>query len=181
MTIRGLRTVATVTAAVALAAGASAGIASAAGTAGSGAAAAGECEPGTLKATTTSAGSSQAGMNHAGTYLKVTNTGESACAISGYPGLALEGAGHTALKTTAHHGDTYFAKDPGAHQVTLKPGKSAFADLVWTHAGPSSAQAKYLQVSPTGSNSHSVVAFDNAVDGGALSVTAWSAKLPSAS
>ncbi|WP_326616135.1 DUF4232 domain-containing protein [Streptomyces decoyicus] len=181
MTIRGLRTAATVTAAVALAAGASAGIASAAGAAGTGAAAAGSCAPGTLKVTTTDAGSSQAGMSHSGTYLKVTNSGRSTCAINGYPGLALEGAGHTALKTTAHHGDTYFAKDPGAHQVTLKPGKSAFADLVWTHAGPSSAQAKYLQVSPTGSNSHSVVPFDTLVDGGALSVTAWSAKLPSAS
>ncbi|MER0484883.1 DUF4232 domain-containing protein [Streptomyces sp. Edi2] len=179
MIIRGLRTTATVTAAVALAVGAGAGMASAAGAAGSGAA--GSCGPGTLKVTTTSAGSSQVGMNHEGTYLKVTNTGTSTCAISGYPGLALEGAGHTALKTTPHHGDTYFAKDPGAHGVTLKPGKSAFADLVWTHAGPSSAQAKYLQVSPTGSNSHSVVAFDKAVDGGELSVTAWSATPPSAS
>lgn len=179
MTIRGLRTAVTVTAAVALAVGAGAGMASAAGAAGSGAAAA--CGPGTLKVTTTSAGSGQAGMNHEGTYLKVTNAGDSTCAISGYPGLALEGAGHTALKTTAHHGDTYFAKDPGAHRITLKPGKSAFADLVWTHAGPSSAQAKYLQVSPTGGNSHSVVAFDNAVDGGELSVTAWAATPPGAS
>ncbi|MFK0261750.1 DUF4232 domain-containing protein [Streptomyces angustmyceticus] len=181
MTIRGLRTAVTVAAAVALAAGAGAGMASAAGTAGPGAAAAAACGPGTLKVTTTSAGSSQAGMNHQGTYLKVTNTGGSTCAIDGYPGLALEGAGHTALKTTPHHGDTYFAKDPGAHRITLKPGGSAFADLVWTHAGPSSAQAKYLQVSPTGSNSHGVVAFDNAVDGGKLSVTAWSATPPAAS
>lgn len=178
MTMRGLRTAATATAAVALAVGVGAGMASATGAAGSGAA--GACEPGTLKVTTTSAGSSQVGMNHEGTYLKVTNTGTSACAIGGYPGLALEGAGHTALKTTAHHGDTYFAKDPGAHGITLKPGKSAFADLVWTHAGPS-VQAKYLQVSPTGSNSHGVVAFDKAVDGGKLSVTAWSATPPSAS
>ncbi|PBC86872.1 MULTISPECIES: DUF4232 domain-containing protein [unclassified Streptomyces] len=178
MTIRGLRTAATVTAAVALAVGAGAGMASAAGAAGSGAA--GACRPGTLKVATTSAGSSQIGMNHEGTYLKVTNTGTSACAIGGYPGLALEGAGHTALKTTAYHGDTYFAKDPGAHRITLKPGKSAFADLVWTHAGPS-VRAKYLQVSPTGSNSHGVVAFDKAVDGGKLGVTAWSATPPSAS
>ncbi|MFJ3950409.1 DUF4232 domain-containing protein [Streptomyces sp. Je 1-4] len=180
MTKRGLRTAATVAAAVALVAGASAGVASAAGTAGSGAAA-DVCRPGTLKVTTTDAGSGQAGMNHEGTYLKVTNTGNSTCAIGGYPGLALEGAGHEAIKTTAHHGDTYFAKDPGMHGVTLKPGKSAYADLVWTHAGPSSAKAKYLQVSPTGSNAHSVVAFDKEVDGGELEVTAWSAKLPSAS
>ncbi|MGW8556826.1 DUF4232 domain-containing protein [Streptomyces tubercidicus] len=62
----------------------------------------------------------------------------------------------------------------------LKPGKSAYADLVWTHAGPSE-KAKYLQVSPTGSNSHSIAAFDNDVDGGALSVTAWPAQLPGAS
>ncbi|MFF3542941.1 DUF4232 domain-containing protein [Streptomyces platensis] len=178
MTMRGLRTAATVAAAVALCAGAGAGVASAAG---SGASAAGACQPGTLKVTTTDAGSGQAGMNHEGTYLKVTNTGSGTCAISGYPGLALEGAGHTAIKTTAHHGDTYFAKDPGVHQVTLKPGKSAYADLVWTHAGPSSAQAKYLQVAPTGSNAHSVVGFDKAVDGAALSVTAWSATPPSAS
>ncbi|MGW7575940.1 DUF4232 domain-containing protein [Streptomyces sp. NPDC054765] len=181
MAIRGLRTAATVTAALALAAGAGAGIASAAGAAGAGPAAVGSCGPGSLTVTTTNAGSSQAGMSHSGTYLKVTNAGKDTCAINGYPGLALEGAGHTSLKTTAHHGDTYFAKDPGAHQVTLKPGKSAFADLVWTNTGVSTAHAKYLQVSPTGSNSHGVVAFDNAVDGGALSVTAWSAQLPSTS
>ncbi|MFI2185184.1 DUF4232 domain-containing protein [Streptomyces sioyaensis] len=180
MTIRGLRTAVTVTAAVVLAAGASAGIAAAAGPAGSGAAAAGSCGPGALKVTTTSAGSDQAGMNHEGTYLRVTNTGKSTCAISGYPGLALEGAGHSAMKTTVHRGDTYFAQDPGAHQVTLKPGKSAYADLVWTHAGPS-AKAKYLQVSPSGGNAHSVLAFDKDVDGAALSVTAWSATPPSAS
>ncbi|MFE1174043.1 DUF4232 domain-containing protein [Streptomyces sp. NPDC058773] len=182
MSMRALRTAATVAAAVVLAAGASAGMASAAGApgaTGAGAAAA-ACAPGTLKVTTTDAGSSQAGMNHQGTYLRVTNTGGSTCAISGYPGLALEGAGHTALKTRAQHGDTYFAKDPGVQQVTLKPGKSAYADLVWSHAGPSSAQAKYLQVSPTGGNAHGVVAFDNAVDGGKLEVTAWSATPPGA-
>ncbi|MFF3743326.1 DUF4232 domain-containing protein [Streptomyces kronopolitis] len=180
MTIRGLRTAVTTTAAVVLAAGASAGIATAAGTGGSGAAAASACAPGTLKVTTTTAGSGQAGMSHEGTYLKVTNTGKSNCAISGYPGLALEGAGHSAIKTKVHRGDTYFAKDPGAHRVTLKPGKSAYADLVWSHAGPS-AKAKYLQVSPTGSNAHGILPFTNDVDGGSLSVTAWSATPPRAS
>ncbi|WP_433859588.1 DUF4232 domain-containing protein [Streptomyces kronopolitis] len=180
MTIRGLRTAVTTTAAVVLAAGASAGIAAAAGTGGPGAAAAGACAPGTLKVTTTTAGSGQAGMNHEGTYLRVTNTGTGTCAISGYPGLALEAAGHSAIKTTVHRGDTYFAKDPGAHRVTLKPGKSAYADLVWSHAGPS-VKAKYLQVSPTGGNAHGILPFAKDVDGGSLSVTAWSATPPSAS
>lgn len=173
--MRGLRTAAAVAAAAALAAGASAGVASAAGPEVPRAEA---CQPGTLKVTTTDAGGSQAGMNHAGTYLRMENVGKSTCTISGYPGLALEGAGHTAIKTTARHGDTYFAKDPGVHPVTLKPGKSAYADLVWTHTGANTAHAKYLQVSPRGGNGHSVIPFDQEVDNGTLSVTAWSAKLP---
>ncbi|MEK8171627.1 DUF4232 domain-containing protein [Streptomyces sp. M19] len=115
-------------------------------------------------------------MNHAGTYLRVKNTGDETCTLSGYAGLALEGAGHTALDTDAKHGDTYFANDPGAHTITLKPGASAWADLVWTHTGASTAHAKYLQISPTGSNSHSTVAFDQEVDNGTLALTAWAAK-----
>ncbi|MEI5132425.1 DUF4232 domain-containing protein [Streptomyces libani] len=98
MTKRGLRT-ATVAAALALVAGASAGVASAAGTAGPGAAA-DVCRPGTLKVTTTDAGSSQVGMNHEGTYLKVTNTGNSTCAIGGYPG-----AGAGGRRTHGHQDD----------------------------------------------------------------------------
>ncbi|MEV5593708.1 DUF4232 domain-containing protein [Streptomyces sp. NPDC052496] len=173
--MRGLRTAAAVAAAAALATGVSTGAASAAG---AGPAGAGACQPGTLKVSTTDAGGSQAGMNHAGTYLRMENVGKSTCTISGYPGLALEGAGHTAIKTQARHGDTYFAKDPGVHPVTLAPGKSAYADLVWTHTGANTAYAKYVQVSPRGGNGHNVLPFDQEVDNGTLSVTAWSAKLP---
>lgn len=137
-----------------------------------------ECQPGTLKATLDSAGTSQAEMNHRGTFLRVTNTGDETCVISGYAGVALEGAGHTAIKTTARHGNTYFATDPGAHPITLGPGKSAWADLVWTTTGVETAHAKYLQISPTGSNSHSTVPFAEDLDNGTLSLTAWSSKPP---
>ncbi|MBI0301175.1 DUF4232 domain-containing protein [Streptomyces sp. PRKS01-29] len=137
-----------------------------------------ECQPGTLRATLDSAGTSQAGMNHRGTFLRVTNTGDETCVISGYAGVALEGAGHTAIKTTARHGSTYFATDPGTHPITLAPGKSAWADLVWTTTGADTAHAKYLQISPTGSNSHSTVPFNQDLDNSTLSLTAWSAKPP---
>ncbi len=133
-----------------------------------------ECRPGTLKATTTQLGTEQAGMHHAGTFLKLTNTGDDACVLSGYAGLALEGSGHTALPTQAEHGDTYFAADPGRHDVTLQAGDSAYADLVWTHTGAGTAAAHYLQISPRGGNAHSTVAFEQDVDNGDLSVTAWS-------
>ncbi|MBF8171105.1 MULTISPECIES: DUF4232 domain-containing protein [Streptomyces] len=139
-----------------------------------------ECQPGTLKATTADLDDGQHGMNHEGTYLKVTNTGDVTCAISGYAGLALEGAGHTAIATDAEHGDTYFAQDPGEHQVTLEAGDSAYADLEWTHTGADSADAHYLQISPTGSNSHSTVPFAKEVDNSALTVTAWSDTPPTA-
>ncbi|GAA2346028.1 DUF4232 domain-containing protein [Streptomyces kunmingensis] len=132
------------------------------------------CQPGTLTATTTQLGTEQAGMNHAGTFLKVTNTSDNTCTFSGYAGLALEGSGHTALTTHSEHGNTYFAQDPGEHTITLQSGDSAYADLVWTHTGASTATARYLQISPTGSNTHSVVAFKQDVDNGRLSVTAWS-------
>ncbi|MBU6535087.1 DUF4232 domain-containing protein [Streptomyces mayonensis] len=141
---------------------------------------AGECQPGTLKATTVEPGDGQQEMNHEGTYLKVTNTGDVTCAISGYAGLALEGAGHTAIATDAEHGDTYFAQDPGEHRVTLEAGDSAYANLQWSHTGADSADAHYLQISPTGSNSHSTVSFEEEVDNGALTVTAWSDTAPTA-
>ncbi|MEU4918639.1 DUF4232 domain-containing protein [Streptomyces parvus] len=133
-----------------------------------------ECQPGTLQATTTQLGTEQAGMNHAGTFLKLTNTGNVTCVLSGYAGLALEGGGHTALPTRTEHGDTYFATDPGPHDVTLQAGDSAYADLVWTHTGADTAAAHYLQISPTGGNAHSTVPFEQDVDNGDLSVTAWS-------
>ncbi|AEW98845.1 DUF4232 domain-containing protein [Streptantibioticus cattleyicolor] len=136
------------------------------------------CQPGTLKAAVDPSGPEQAGMNHQGTLLRLTNTGTTTCAFSGYAGLALEGAGHSAIPTTVRHGSTYFAQDPGVRQVTLRPGASAWADLVWTHVGQDTVHAKYLQISPTGSNAHSTVAFAQDLDGGRLSVTAWSASKP---
>ena len=176
--MRHLLSVAAVVGAAALVGGLGAGAANAADThpATSHSAA---CQPGSLKVVLDSAGQEQAGMSHEGTFLRVTNTGKTTCTFRGYPGLALEGTGHTALKTTARRGSTYFMQNPGIHPVTLKSGASAWADLVWTHTGARTAHAKYLQISPTGSNSHSTVAFNQDVDNGTLSVTAWSAKAPS--
>jgi hypothetical protein len=133
------------------------------------------CQPGTLKAVVTG---TQAEMSSFGTVLKVTNTGKAICTISGYAGLALEGSGHKAIKTTVKHGSTYFTKNPGAHTVTLKHGQSAYADLAWTRTGTHTANAKYLQIAPTGSNSHSTVGFSHPLDNGVLTETAWSTSRP---
>ncbi|MBZ6136689.1 DUF4232 domain-containing protein [Streptomyces olivaceus] len=99
-------------------------------------------------------------MNRAGTFLKLTNTGNDACVLSGYAGLALEGGGHAALPTQTGHGDTYFAADPGRHDVTLQAGDSAHVNLVWTHTGAETAAAHHLQMSPTGGSAHSTVAIE---------------------
>lgn len=136
------------------------------------------CRPGTLKASLSEDDGRPGGMNHAGRFLRVENTGKSACTLKGYAGLAMESPGHEAIRTVADQGDTYFAKDPGAHTITLESGADAWADLEWTHTGADSAKAGYLQISPTGSNSHSTVPFDGEVDNGTLSVTAWAAEKP---
>jgi hypothetical protein len=175
--MRRLLSTAAVASAVALLGGLGAGVATAADTHSVRTNSA-ACQPGSLTVVLDSAGQEQAGMSHGGTFLRATNTGKTTCTFSGYAGLALEGAGHTALKTTVNRGTTYFMQDPGIHPVTLKPGASAWADLVWTHTDAGTAHAKYLQVSPTGSNSHSTVAFDEDVDNGTLDVTAWTAQLP---
>ncbi|MFF9479662.1 DUF4232 domain-containing protein [Streptomyces sp. NPDC014733] len=175
--MRGLRIAAFASAAVAVAAVTGAGVASASP---AGATATAACAPGTLKVSQAPLPEGSAGMMHAGFYLVAKNTGKSTCTFQGYPGLALEGKGHTAINTVVHHGDTYYAKNPGVHEVTLKPGKAAYANIEWTHSGANAAKAKYLQASPTGSNSHSVISLDDAVDNHKLNVTAWAAKKPTA-
>jgi hypothetical protein len=139
------------------------------------------CQPGTLVGSLTTDGTHQEGMNHQGTLMRLTNSGKTTCTFSGYAGLALETSQHAALQTTVTHGSTYFAADPGVHTVTLKPGASAWADLAWTHIGENTANAGYLQISPTGSNSHATVAFAQPVDNGALTETAWSSTKPEVS
>ncbi|MGW1839098.1 DUF4232 domain-containing protein [Streptomyces sp. BBFR2] len=175
--MRGLRIAAFASAAVAVAAVTGAGVASAS-PADATATAASACAPGTLKVGKAYLPEGSGGMNHAGIYLVAKNTGKKTCVIKGYPGLALEGKGHSGLKTSVHHGNTYYSKDGGARAITLKPGKAAYANLAWTHSGANAAQAKYLQVSPTGSNAHGVIALDDLVDNHKLDVTAWAAKKP---
>ncbi|MER7024620.1 MULTISPECIES: DUF4232 domain-containing protein [Streptomyces] len=173
--MRGLRIAAFASAAVAVAAVTGAGVASAAP---AGATATAACAPGTLKVSQAPLPEGSGGMNHAGLYLVAKNTGKTACTLKGYPGLALEGKGHTGLKTVVQHGNTWYAKNPGVHAITLQPGKAAYANLAWTHSGADAAKAKYLQVSPTGSNAHGVIALDDLVDNHKLDVTAWAAKKP---
>ncbi|MDI5962151.1 DUF4232 domain-containing protein [Streptantibioticus silvisoli] len=133
------------------------------------------CQPGTLAAHTVG---DQYETSTFGTLLQVTNHGTRSCTVSGYAGLGLEGAGHKAVKMTVKHGSTEFTHNSGTRAITLKPGASAWADLAWTNTGDDSANAKYLQISPSGSNSHSTVAFSHLIDNGALTETAWSTSKP---
>jgi hypothetical protein len=138
------------------------------------------CATSNLKVSLSSGGQagSQDGMNHVGVFLRFENTGSGTCTLYGYPGLGLENAKHHALKTKAIWGSTYFLADPGKHTVTLGHGKSAWADMAWTHVGEKMVNANYLEVTPPGAKTHRTVTFKQPVDGGTLHVTALSAKIP---
>ncbi len=49
----------------------------------------------------------QVGLGNRGFILTLTNAGNSACSLDGYPGLGLEDAAHQMLPSHTHWGDTY--------------------------------------------------------------------------
>ncbi len=115
----------------------------------------------------------QTGMSHIGKVLVLKNTSGRACALRGYPGLGLENGRHQPQTSHTHWGATYFAPDPGARTIVLRPGQSAEADLVWADAdAPRMVRASYLEVTPPGSRDHLTVPFNHVVTNGDLSVTA---------
>lgn len=123
----------------------------------------------------------QAGMNHDGSFLVVTNSSLQTCTIKGYLSLQLLDSKHQALHTTTDRGPTYFAADPGAHIVTLRPGQRASADLAYVNGGVGPARAvnpTYLQITTPGAKDGSFTIPFSATDGiyqGALGTTALTA------
>ncbi|MGC5341526.1 DUF4232 domain-containing protein [Streptomyces sp. DT171] len=118
------------------------------------------------------------GMNHAGYTLQLKNTSSHTCAMRGYPGLALENARHEVLSTDTNWGSTWYAKDPGKKTIYLEPGRTAEANLAWTHTRSNARHAAFLQVTPPGATTHRTIAFSDYVDNGRLDVTALAHDVP---
>jgi hypothetical protein len=98
---------------------------------------------------------SQALVANRGFILTLTNTGNSACSLDGYPGLGIEDATHHVLPSSTHWGSTYFDSDPGPSLIVLSPGETASADFAF--ATGSGSQATYLEVTPPNAFQHLTV------------------------
>lgn len=89
------------------------------------------------------------GNAHAHVYLR--NGSGRACVVRGYLGFVLQTRRHRAQPSRVVHGDTYFERDRGPHDVLLRPGGRAVADLAWTDMpGSCEPPSAWLVVTPPG-------------------------------
>ena len=93
---------------------------------------------------------SQVGLGNRGFILTLTNTGNGACSLDGYPGLGLQDSTHHVLPSQTNWGSTYFDTDPGPAVIVLSPGETASADFAYSSGtgGSSDSVATYLEVTP---------------------------------
>jgi hypothetical protein len=126
----------------------------------------------------------QVGLGNRGFILTLTNAGNSACSLDGYPGLGLEDAAHQMLPSHTHWGDTYFdPQNPGRRLIVLSPGETVSADFAFGAGtgGSTDSVATYLAVTPPNAFKHLTVLLPGApvrIDHGRLFVTAMARHTP---
>jgi hypothetical protein len=125
----------------------------------------------------------QALVANRGFILTLTNTGNSACTLYGYPGLGLQDRRHHVLPSHTHWGSTYFDQDPGRHLLVLSPGETLSADFAFGAGtgGATDSVATYLEVTPPNAFKYLTVRLPGApvrIDHGRLFVTAMARHTP---
>jgi hypothetical protein len=140
------------------------------------------CGTGALTASVRTA-PGQVGAGNVGAVLALTNTSHQTCTVQGHPGLGLQNAHHQNQHINVAWGSTYFAKDPGAHPVTLRPGQSAYAAMAWNQPnGVRSITPAYLLVTPPDQTRHLTIPFTpGPINAGTLQVTSLAATPPGSS
>ncbi|WP_213453121.1 DUF4232 domain-containing protein [Rhizomonospora bruguierae] len=123
----------------------------------------------------------EAGLGHRGMLLRLLNCGTKPYRVRGYPSVAILDGRQTLMPVEVRHGSSYFGRDLGPADLTLKPGGSAVAVLAWsaTVTAGDPAEGAYLRVAPTDRDETTTypVRFDLGTTG-AVDVTAWSYRLP---
>ena len=109
--------------------------------------------------------------------IEAQDKGNTACTISGYPRLGLEGRHGQRLRSTVEDGTTPFHGDPGASVVVLQPAGFAQAWLAYgTVSGPGSVNAHALTIRIQGAASHKTAILASGtvtVTRAVVDVTAW--------
>ena len=109
--------------------------------------------------------------------VEAQDKGNTACTISGYPRLGLQGRHGQRLRSTVEDGTTPFHGDPGASVVVLQPAGFAQAWLAYgTVSGPGSVNAHALTIRIQGAASHKTAILASGtvtVTRAVVDVTAW--------
>ncbi|WIY06858.1 DUF4232 domain-containing protein [Amycolatopsis mongoliensis] len=79
-----------------------------------------------------SVGQVEAGLGHRASVLTLTNRDSGPRKVTGYPDLKLLDATGAVVEVKVEHGTSYFARDLGPQDVTLKPGEKVVAVLAWS-------------------------------------------------
>ena len=109
--------------------------------------------------------------------VEAQDKGNTACTISGYPRLGLQGRHGQRLRSTVIDGSTIFHASPTPSVVTLEPGGFAEAWLAYgTVSGPGSVNAHALTIRMQGAASHKTAVLASGtvpVTRAVVDVTAW--------
>ncbi|MEV6913984.1 DUF4232 domain-containing protein [Amycolatopsis sp. NPDC051106] len=79
-----------------------------------------------------SVGQVEAGLGHRASVLTLTNRDSAPRKVTGYPDLKILAGDGSPLEVKVEHGTSYFARDLGPQNVTLKPGGKVVAVLAWS-------------------------------------------------
>lgn len=82
--------------------------------------------------------------------IRLTNTGSTACDISGYPAVQMLAPGNRTIDVVQTKGRTAFAQDPGASLLTLQEGATAVSDLTYGVAPGRGTTIDRLLITPPG-------------------------------
>jgi hypothetical protein len=127
-------------------------------------------------------GEVDAGLGHRGVVITLENCGDQPYSVNGYPELAVLGANRQPLDVAVEHGSGYFAIDPGPSPVTLAPGESVMAVVMWSNLVTEwevPPPGSYLVAAPApGAPTTTLpMRIDNGTTG-KVTVTAWAVELP---
>jgi hypothetical protein len=87
---------------------------------------------GVLLGLSLSVGPVEAGLGHRASVLTLTNRDSEPHKVTGYPDLQLLDATGALVEVKVEHRTSYFARDLGPQNVTLKPGEKVVAVLAWS-------------------------------------------------
>lgn len=129
-----------------------------------------------------SVGQPDAATGHRGLGIRLVNTGGTPCVLNSYPDIAFDDTGGWAMEVLLVRGGSFMTTDPGAHAITVLPGAAAEAFLGWNAmAGAGDTHVGTLLAAPyAGAARQSSAISLDIVNGGAVSVTAWSLRQPAA-